>query len=62
MLLHEAFWELTGFGFRRNSKVKRVRERAFPIVVTHWEILVTRSFGSSLVLGSVGTPNLSEFE
>ncbi|RXH75468.1 hypothetical protein DVH24_030189, partial [Malus domestica] len=20
---HEAFWELTGFGFRRNSEVKR---------------------------------------
>ncbi|RXI04579.1 hypothetical protein DVH24_038853 [Malus domestica] len=25
---HEAFWELTGFGFHWNSKIKRVRARA----------------------------------
>ncbi|RXH94604.1 hypothetical protein DVH24_024288 [Malus domestica] len=28
--VHEAFWELTGFGFHRNSEVKRVRARAIP--------------------------------
>ncbi|RXH80091.1 hypothetical protein DVH24_041238 [Malus domestica] len=32
---HEAFWGLTGFGFYRNSEVKRVRARAFPGWVTH---------------------------
>ncbi|RXI04899.1 hypothetical protein DVH24_039173 [Malus domestica] len=31
---HEAFWELTGFGFHRNSEVKRVRMRAIPGWVT----------------------------
>ncbi|CAN6716549.1 unnamed protein product [Malus baccata var. baccata] len=30
MLHHKAFWELTGFGFHRNSEVKRVRARAIP--------------------------------
>ncbi|CAN6576683.1 unnamed protein product [Malus baccata var. baccata] len=37
---HEAFWELTGFGFHRNSEVKRVRARAVLGWVTHWEVLV----------------------
>ncbi|RXH91948.1 hypothetical protein DVH24_020971, partial [Malus domestica] len=36
---HEAFWELTGFEFRRNSEVKRVCTRAIPGWVTHWEVL-----------------------
>ncbi|RXI08977.1 hypothetical protein DVH24_023121 [Malus domestica] len=27
---HEAFWELTGFGFRRNFKVKRVGGQSTP--------------------------------
>ncbi|KAM1917113.1 hypothetical protein ACFX13_036753 [Malus domestica] len=33
-------WGLTGFGFHRNSEVKRDRARAIPRWVTHWEILV----------------------
>ncbi|RXH78886.1 hypothetical protein DVH24_006956 [Malus domestica] len=40
------FWELTGFGFHRNSEVKRVRTRAyraFPGWVTHWEVLVNKT-------------------
>ncbi|RXH77701.1 hypothetical protein DVH24_039672 [Malus domestica] len=37
---HEAFWELNGFGFHRNSEVKRVWARAFLGWVTHWEVLV----------------------
>ncbi|RXI07390.1 hypothetical protein DVH24_026526 [Malus domestica] len=37
---HEAFWELTGFGFHRNSEVKRVRAREILGWVTHWEVLV----------------------
>ncbi|RXH97362.1 hypothetical protein DVH24_036030 [Malus domestica] len=32
---HEVFWELTSFGFHRNSEVKRVRVRAFLGWVTH---------------------------
>ncbi|RXH68990.1 hypothetical protein DVH24_031323 [Malus domestica] len=32
---HEVFWELTGFGFHRNSEVKQVRARAIPGWVTH---------------------------
>ncbi|RXI01337.1 hypothetical protein DVH24_001571, partial [Malus domestica] len=35
-----AFWKLTGFGFRRNSEVKRVRARAILGYVTHWEVLL----------------------
>ncbi|RXH78704.1 hypothetical protein DVH24_002222 [Malus domestica] len=27
---HEAFWELTGFGFHRNSEVKQVRSESNP--------------------------------
>ncbi|CAN6543303.1 unnamed protein product [Malus baccata var. baccata] len=27
---HEAFWELTGFGFRRNSEVKREGGQSTP--------------------------------
>ncbi|BBH05205.1 hypothetical protein Prudu_016527, partial [Prunus dulcis] len=35
---HEAFWELTGFGFYRNSEVKRVLDRAILRWVTNWEV------------------------
>ncbi|RXH96663.1 hypothetical protein DVH24_009167 [Malus domestica] len=37
---HDAFWELIGFGFHRNSKIKRVRARVFSELVTHLKILV----------------------
>ncbi|CAN6567690.1 unnamed protein product [Malus baccata var. baccata] len=37
---HEAFWELTGFGFYQNSEVKRVRAKAIPRWVTYWEVLM----------------------
>ncbi|RXI09897.1 hypothetical protein DVH24_030250 [Malus domestica] len=33
----EAFWELTGFGFRRNSEVMLIRARAISGWVTHWK-------------------------
>ncbi|RXH97003.1 hypothetical protein DVH24_035671 [Malus domestica] len=33
-------WELICFEFYRNSEVKRVRARAIPGWVTHWEVLV----------------------
>ncbi|RXI04890.1 hypothetical protein DVH24_039164 [Malus domestica] len=41
----EAFWELTGFGFHWNSKVKRVRARAIPGWVTPWEVLMVKLVG-----------------
>ncbi|RXH75536.1 hypothetical protein DVH24_039235 [Malus domestica] len=37
MRRHVAFWELTDFGFHRNSEIKRVRARAFPGWVIHWK-------------------------
>ncbi|RXH85982.1 hypothetical protein DVH24_017035 [Malus domestica] len=42
--IHEVFWELTGFGFHRNSEVKRVRARTIPGWVTHWKVLVANSW------------------
>ncbi|CAN6679336.1 unnamed protein product [Malus baccata var. baccata] len=30
--LHEAFWELTGFRFHRNSEVKRVAHESTPMM------------------------------
>ncbi|RXI01171.1 hypothetical protein DVH24_001405 [Malus domestica] len=55
---HETFWELTGFGFLRNTEVKRVRARAFPGWVIHWEVL-HKAFWELTCSGSVRAPKLS---
>ncbi|CAN6573242.1 unnamed protein product [Malus baccata var. baccata] len=57
---HEAFWELIGFEFHRNSEVKRVRARAILGWVTHWEVLglVGAQSGQHRATAKIGCDNL----
>ncbi|KAI5348397.1 hypothetical protein L3X38_001284 [Prunus dulcis] len=36
--VHEAFWELTGFGVVGTPKLSELGARAIPGCVTHWEV------------------------
>ncbi|KAI5342271.1 hypothetical protein L3X38_010146 [Prunus dulcis] len=53
-VLHETFWELTGFGVIETPKLSELGARAIPGWVTHWE--VARELPETKPCGQRGGP------